>query len=262
LDSHEIKIKFYCLQIAKVLFQTRNKICKNKSENYMWTKFTSHISDIYLSVMDVFKKCRSIRSISYFCLKKAKFSTFDQPGNYYARFSQLYPFSSLKFSSAKTFFCPQAPLNFRVSRDWTCHRIELELLRGSTHPGEARRKSDEPVRSRGLKGVRVTSRQSPELFEPLLFIGSISLFPVQPLPFSLFSLSLSPFLALVPPISDRFHLLALLNRGKVPAEKAPQPLTDDARGKRKREKSRKRWSRWLSKADGKKQTSPRHTKRR
>lgn len=261
MDSHEIKIKFYCLQIAKVLFQTRNKICKNKSENYMWTKFTSHISDIYLSVMDVFKKCRSIRSISYFCLKKAKFRHSINLEIITRGFHSSIHFRRWNFHPQKL-FCPQAPLNFRVSRDWTCHRIELELLRGSTHPGEARRKSDEPVRSRGLKGVRVTSRQSPELFEPLLFIGSISLFPVQPLPFSLFSLSLSPFLALVPPISDRFHLLALLNRGKVPAEKAPQPLTDDARGKRKREKSRKRWSRWLSKADGKKQTSPRHTKRR
>lgn len=101
--------------------------------------------------------------------------------------------SPLKFLSVETFFFAQTPLNFRVSRlNVPSHRV-WTIKRIHAHTQVRRKSDDKPVRPRGLKGVRVTSCQSPGLFEPLLFIGSISLFPVQSLPFSL-SLSLSfPF---------------------------------------------------------------------
>ncbi|KYN04162.1 hypothetical protein ALC62_04927 [Cyphomyrmex costatus] len=80
----------------------------------------------------------------------------------------------------------------------------------------------EPVRSRGLKGVRVTSRPSPGLFEPLLFIGSPRLIPL-----SLHRTS--------PPFRVAKSRKSLV-------EKTPQPLTSDActAGKRRNERIQKK----------------------
>lgn len=105
------------------------------------------------------------------------------------------------------------------------------------YAGKARRTSDdEPVRSRGLKGVRVTSRPSTGLFEPLLFIGSPRSIPL-PLPESLLFLART--------FSDGFRPLPpfrVAKSRKSLVEKTPQPLTGDActGGKRRRERIQKK----------------------
>jgi len=81
-------------------------------------------------------------------------------------------------------------------------------------------------RPRSLKGVTVTfpEREVSGLSVPLFFIGS---------PRSIPSLSSTPsiFLSCRAFVSDggRFRLFALLNHGKSPAEKTPQPLTGETR---------------------------------
>lgn len=104
------------------------------------------------------------------------------------------------------------------------HRVYAKRVRA--HAGKARRTSDdEPVRSRGLKGVRVTSRPSPGLFEPLLFIGSPRSIPL-PAPPPAESL---PFLARTFHDGFRpFPPFRVAKSRKSLVEKTPQPLTGDA----------------------------------
>lgn len=116
------------------------------------------------------------------------------------------------------------------------HRVYAKRVRAHAE-GKARRRREattNPFVRGGLKGVRVTSRPSAGLFEPLLFIGSPRSIP-SPLRESnlcLFSLALSA------DGSRPFPPFRVAKSRKSLGEKAPQPLTGDACTGREREDAR------------------------
>lgn len=247
------------------VFQTRNDIIMLRidAKIIMWTKL--HLIHFrHLSLTMKVKKKRSIHSIFYrlYCLKKAKFLTFRSTAGY-TRFLAS-SISPLKFSSVETFFFSNAAqflrlaqLNVPSHRVWTIKRIHIGIAR--------RKKATTRTRSSaGLKRCQGDFSPKSRAFRTITFYWIDLSFPsLQPLPSTFLPpTSLSPFLALVSTISDRFRLFALLNRGKVRAEKAPQPLTMTMR--REEEEARKIHKKMIKMTvkgrPGKTQTS--HTKRR